>query len=101
MIRFARVTDYEAGGTYVIIKREWFDANDYASVEYPLWQKDLTNDEVIAAVCNELDNDAENDNYHGLVGQHTKLTDDVSDLAGVSVAADFAIRLYERGGLLR
>jgi hypothetical protein len=46
-----------------------------------------------------LDSDAENDNYHSLVGAHTQIASKLSEFAGPEVAERFIDWLAERNGL--
>lgn len=95
---FARVT--QDGEESLIVWRFYHDTNDFESVDYPLYATDLKPEEIITSVCNTLDNDLEDENYHSWIGMPKILTDIVEAVSDEHSAAEFAIRVYERGGLL-
>lgn len=91
-LKLYRITDKE-GATFLAQERRltWYRSNDYTIDENPI----LTSEEI----ARWLDGEAENANYHGLVGAHAWLAEIIAREAGEAIAIKVMIEIADMDGL--
>ena len=87
-----RITDKD-GDTFLAQERRltWYRSDFYTIDESPI----LTSEEI----GHWLDDEAENANYHGLVGTHAWLAELIAREAGEPIAVKVMIEIADMGGL--
>jgi hypothetical protein len=93
MPKLYRITDKD-GAAFLTQERRltWYNKSDYYTIDdNPI----LTSEEI----AHWLDDEAENANYHGLVGAHVWLAEIIAREAGEPVAIKVMIEIADMGGL--
>jgi hypothetical protein len=88
-----RVIDQESGTAFLIEER---DVEDYEEPEYAIDRAPVLNSEELADWC---DREAENANYHRMVGAHMWLSGILVKEAGEDVATKVMRAIADVGGL--
>ena len=93
MPKLYRITDTRDGESFLAQERRltWYRGQDYTIDDNP----SLTSEEI----AHWLDDEAENANYHGLVGAHAWLAEVIAREADEAVAVRVMTEIAEMGGL--